>query len=178
MPFTTPTTRSTGDLITAAQWNTDLVENIKILGNPPRARAVHSTTQSLTSGSWTAISLDTENWDTDGMHSTVTNPARFTAATAGKYQVCGSIRFATNGTGLRAIGVRVNGTGAGAPTVTGVVVAPLSSDVTVLNMTTEVQLAVGDWVELCGLQTSGGALNSVNSSGEGNPFCAVRWTGT
>lgn len=31
MAYTTPTTRSSGDLITASIWNTDLVENIKAL---------------------------------------------------------------------------------------------------------------------------------------------------
>jgi hypothetical protein len=29
--YTTPTTRTTGDLITASIWNTDLVENIKVM---------------------------------------------------------------------------------------------------------------------------------------------------
>ena len=177
MPFTSPGDVTTGTTITST-WGNAVGDAIDLLANPPRARAVHSTTQSLTSGAWTAVALDTENWDSDGMHSTVTNNSRFTAATAGKYNVEGAVRFATNGTGLRGIGVRVNGTGGTGPTVTCMVIAPFSGDVTVLNCVTEVSLAVGDWVELVALQTSGGALNLVNSTLEGNPFCAVRWTGT
>ena len=33
--YTAPTTRSSGDLVTAAIWNTDLVENIKYLKDTP-----------------------------------------------------------------------------------------------------------------------------------------------
>src|SRR5574341_2291617 len=31
MPWTNPTTRSTGDLITAAIWNTDMVDNLRFV---------------------------------------------------------------------------------------------------------------------------------------------------
>jgi hypothetical protein len=35
MAWTAPTTRTTGELITAAIWNTDIVDNLNILKSPP-----------------------------------------------------------------------------------------------------------------------------------------------
>ncbi len=115
-------------------------------------------TQSLTSGAETAITLTNENVDTDGGHSNSTNTNRYTANTAGRYWVSGQVCYAANGTGVRYANIRKNGStqvssqqvpsaGAGVPTFVG---APARL----------VFLAAGDYVELLGLQTSGGALST------------------
>lgn len=50
MAWTTPTTRSTGDLISASNWNTDLVNNLKYLREPFHSAV--ATSQSITSTSY------------------------------------------------------------------------------------------------------------------------------
>ena len=86
MAWTTPTTRSTGDLITAAIWNTDLVDDLNYLyGSLPSARVYHNATQTVADVTTAALALNTERWDNDVIHDTSTNNSRLTCKTAGKY---------------------------------------------------------------------------------------------
>lgn len=59
MAWTTPTTRSTNDLITASIWNTDLVNNLLALKAPPTASYVFAGPYSTTSTS--EVDVDTTN---------------------------------------------------------------------------------------------------------------------
>jgi len=123
----------------------------------PGARAYHSITQShTTSGAWQSLALDSERYDTDTIHDTVTNNSRLTCKTAGKYLIIGNIRFAVNATGSRGVRAYLNNT-----TVVGehVEVVASAGTVTVLHISTIYDLAVNDYVELQGFQSSGGALN-------------------
>jgi len=54
---------------------------------PPMVRLTQSTGQVLASGSNQTLTWDTETFDTDSMHSTVTNTSRITFNTAGIYLV-------------------------------------------------------------------------------------------
>src|SRR5262245_7924090 len=88
MGYTTPTTHSTGDLITASIWNTDLVDNIKFLANPPACRVYNSDdSNGVVDQTDLAVSFDSERFDTDNMHSTSSNKSRITFNTAGVYVV-------------------------------------------------------------------------------------------
>lgn len=59
MAWTSPTTRSTNDLITASIWNTDLVNNLLALKSPPTASYVFGGPYSTTSTS--EVDVDTTN---------------------------------------------------------------------------------------------------------------------
>ena len=109
MAYTSPTTRSTNDLITAAIWNADMVENIKWLYNGnPGCRVYHNTTQSMTGSSDNTVLFNTERYDTDTMHSTVSNTGRITVTTAGTYMFHAQIDWAT-APGSNVMFLRLNG---------------------------------------------------------------------
>ena len=58
------------------------------------ARAFNSGNLSITSGTATIITLDSERWDTDTIHNASSNTGRLTATTAGRYQITGHIELA------------------------------------------------------------------------------------
>lgn len=87
MPYTTPTTRSTGLLVTASIWNTDLVNNILFLADPPACRVYNSSNISCADAAVTTLTFNSERFDTDNMHSTVSQTSRITFNTAGVYVV-------------------------------------------------------------------------------------------
>jgi hypothetical protein len=57
MAYTNPTTQATDHIVTATEWNTDLVDNIRALKNPPSAHfeANEATDYSTTSTTWTSV---------------------------------------------------------------------------------------------------------------------------
>lgn len=123
------------------------------------ARAYNSTTQSIASGSGdthTAATLNSEEFDTDGFHSTVTNTSRMTVPSgkAGKYRVRGMAFFEANATGIRSVCIAKNGTKLrGSATRT--LVPGSTGGISVWGEWVG-DLAVGDYVELMVYQTSGG----------------------
>lgn len=54
-----------------------------------------SATQTISSGTWTAVTWDTEDYDTLAMHDNVTNNSRLTAPSAGVYAVNFSVQLGT-----------------------------------------------------------------------------------
>lgn len=69
----------------------------------------HSTTQSISASTFTAITWDTEEFDVGSMHEGVTNPQRITIPTTGKWLVYGAILWATKNEGyFRIAGVAKN----------------------------------------------------------------------
>lgn len=114
----------------------------------------NSANQSCANNTETLLTWDTEDWDTNNLHSTSSNTSRLTCQVAGKYLVCGTIEFAENATGFRQVAVRKNGTDQGYTTTPGT--ATDTADVTFLYI---LDLAVNDYVEVTAMQNSGGALN-------------------
>ncbi len=51
------------------------------------ARVYNSVAQAIPTGTPTAVTFDTERYDTDTIHEGVTNPSRLTCRTAGKYLI-------------------------------------------------------------------------------------------
>ena len=87
MAWTTPGTATAGEVLTAAFWNEQVRDNSNFLYTPPMVRCKNSTGQSLTSGANRLLTFDSEDFDTDSMHSTATNTGRITFNTAGIYIV-------------------------------------------------------------------------------------------
>lgn len=181
MAYTTPTTRSTGDLITAAEWNTDLVDNIQFLANPPHCAVRHSSNQShTTNGAWQAVVFNTEDEDTANLHSTSSNTSRITipAGLGGLYAVSACIEFAGSAAGLRALGLRKNGTGGSGPNIKGRgQQGNPGTNSSWCWLATTVKLAAGDWIEAVAFQNSGGALNIQANTGEQYPYFTATWVG-
>lgn len=73
-------------------------------------RATKTGTQSLTNGTEAIITFDAEDYDTDAMHSTVSNTGRLVAPIAGKYHVSGVLNIlnVNNDISIR-VRVRKNG---------------------------------------------------------------------
>lgn len=133
----------------------------RVYGGGPQARAYHSTNQSIANNTLTALALDSERWDTDTIHSNVTNNSRLTCKTAGLYQIAFCISFASGAGTFRQAQIRLNG----ATFITSSLVAVVGGGVpTHFNGGTQYELAVNDYVELVVLQDSGGALNVLNGA--------------
>jgi hypothetical protein len=115
-----------------------------------------SYTQSITNGTWTALTFNAEIIDTDGFHSTSTNTSRITipSGLAGKYRISFSTQWALNGAGARASSIYKNGSAIRyTPAVLGSSVAYVGTSGSFI-----LSLAVGDYIELFVNQTSGGNL--------------------
>jgi len=64
-------------------------------------KVTKSTDQTIPTGVHTPITWDTENYDTNDMHNTVTNNSRITIKTAGKYLLVGQTTWTSNSGGSR-----------------------------------------------------------------------------
>lgn len=178
MPWTTPKTYTVGDVLTAADLNAYQRDNVAWLGtDKPHCRVRNSANISHTSsGSYQALTFNSERVDVGGMHDTVTNTGRITVPSGGGglYLIGGCIEFAANATGLRGAQIRLNGT-----TVIAVQEAPSvgAGSAHPIMVTTAYQLAAGDYVELMGKQSSGGSLNMLATGNYSPEFWAI-WQST
>ena len=178
MAWTTPKTWSVADILTAADLNAYVRDNLSWVGtDKPHARVRNSANIShSSSGSYQAVTFNSERVDVGSMHDTSSNTSRLTvpAGGGGLYAIGGVIEFAANATGRRGIDIYLNGTtvlareecnnlGAGSAT-------PVS-------ISTVYQLSAGDYVELRGLQASGGALNMLASANYSPEFWC-HWVST
>lgn len=116
--------------------------------------------QSIPNNTQTAILWSTETFDTDGFHSTSSNTSRITipAGKAGYYQLHFCAEYLASTAGNRYFEFRKNNT------AFNVVSYVATGTTTSAPMTDIVNLAVGDYIEVFELQTSGGALTLYTSS--------------
>ena len=155
-----PPTRASGITVTGAIYQADVTDAVSFLANPPEFAGYQNAVQSIPNNTWTALLLDQEQLDTDNGHSTSSNTSRYVAQFAGWYTVCGVYATAANATGFRGARIQKNGSpvlghAAYLPNATAAV------EEGVVTPTKSVQLAVGDYVEVAGYQSSGGALNTI-----------------
>ena len=123
------------------------------------AKVYHSTTQSIPDASSTALTFDSEEFDTDAFHAGGA-PTRLTipAGKDGKYLlVGGGIQAASASPALSQIFWRLNGTTVIRGTTTAWV--PSSTQTTGFGSSTIADLVAGDYVELMFYQDSSGARN-------------------
>lgn len=149
-----------------------LADAVRFALAPPLFRGRQTSVQPLTTGTFTAITWDTEDVDSANGHDTSTNPSRYTAQYAGWYQVSGGVSFANNSTGYRQTVWGVNGSlifdyfaSMGAVNGTGT---------RSVARTLMVYLAIGDYVELHGWQNGSASLNTEVASGTQSSI-NVRW---
>lgn len=86
-----------------------LLELPLVLRVPPQAAAYNSANISIVDDTNTIVTLDSEYYDTDTMHSTVTNTERLTIVTTGVYRFTFRCSWAGNVTGDRWAYIRRNG---------------------------------------------------------------------
>ena len=100
MAWTTPRTYTAGETLTAAILNTHWRDDLSFLYSPPSCRVHEVNTQTITTATLTTVTFTSEDWDTDSMHSTVSNTGRITTNTVGRYLYAGQILWNT-GVGYR-----------------------------------------------------------------------------
>jgi hypothetical protein len=133
--------------------------------------SLQKATQSLTSGTITALTWNVETNDSNGFHDNVTNNSRVTipAGYAGRYLISTTLTYdQSSGAGARFIRLYKNGA-AVSTTSTGIagggVVITGTFSITYTDI---LDLLVADYVEVYGEQSSGGALSVIgNASGTG-----------
>lgn len=120
------------------------------------ARVTSTANQSIPNNTETAINFDgTDRYDTNNIHSPTTNNTRLTCNTAGTYIIVGQTSFVGNATGYRSLRINLNA----ATTIAVLQSNPPGSVECALVVSTIWDMAIGDYVQLAVLQTSGGALN-------------------
>ena len=169
---TTPVTLTA---ISSTTFGIPVANNLTVLANPPLAKMRNSTNQSIPNTTDTALTWDTEDFDTAGGHSTVSNTSRYTCQSgyAGKYLVRCTVFYAASAGGtFRDVWFAINGTN-----VTGSSGRALPASATILSVTAEtiVTLTVGDYVEAFTRHDSGGALLTATPFARGQSFFEVQW---
>lgn len=157
---------------TSALFNATTKATADFLTNPPRFKGYATSAQALGTGTtFVPISLDSEEYDTDAGHSTVTNTSRYVVQVAGTYDITAILAFAVNGTGNRSVGITVNGL---SPRGSVAQLPSLPTNSWCCGITCTTALAVGDYVEMIGWQTSGGNLNTSVTLAFG-PSLTLKW---
>jgi len=120
-----------------------------------------SADQSISTSTNTAITFNTEDFDTDAFHSTSSNTSRFTvpAGKAGKYLLNGNLNWDVNSNTRMQIYILKNGSNFSTPA------AVTGDDYPNLSFSLVISLAVNDYVEVAGYQESGGSINVSGTSG-------------
>jgi hypothetical protein len=133
------------------------------------------TQQTLTTGTWTAITQDSEGVDTVNGHSTVTNTSRYTPTISGWFRTLTVVSYSANATGVR--GARTMRNGAGVDTCpydmransgAGDISTPRATGEIFCNGTT-------DYLEPYGYQASGGNLATSYTSNFVGCLFVAQW---
>jgi hypothetical protein len=137
---------STGGVAPAA-WGLQIRTNQEFMIDPPACSVFNTTTQNVGGSTISVMLATSENYDNNGMHSTVSNTGRITAQTAGRYLFTATIRFGLTNLDSNqfcSASLLINGTtrldGFGGQVGS----AAVGSVVTVVRTTV---LSVGDYVE-------------------------------
>lgn len=173
---TVPVTRTwvAGEVVTAAYMNNNITAVLGWLLSPAICQVRQIVAVSIANGgSGIVMTYTAEDVDSTGMHSTVSNTSRLTAVYPGWYSANATNAYASAAAGVRGGVWNVNGAGMNGsntfltapPTVAATITATLRPVLLFLN--------VGDYIEVRGYQTSGGALNTAISAGEQSTASAV-----
>ena len=166
-----------GEIVTAAYMNNTIRDVENYLLAPPLFLGRQTVAQTLTTGTFTAVTFDAEDVDSAGGHSTSVNTSRYTAQYTGWYWPGGGVGFAANTTGRRNSEWRTNGAtvisgsgfyasanaGAGNVVKIGTISLPIF-----LNATT-------DYLEMLALQDSGGNLNTAVGGINDQSCFSLKW---
>jgi hypothetical protein len=177
LPYTTPSTIATAQLVTTSLMNTEWVENIKFLANPPACRAYHNTTQSVSDGTPAFVAFNSERYDTDTMHSTSVATDRITFKTAGLYVVQFNGAFvASNDYVSSFAGIYLNSSMFIGLTNGGAAVTGLND--LYLSVSTVYKFAVNDYIQAQVMQNnSGSAAKNLMGGAAFSPEFSATWIG-
>lgn len=142
--------------VAPAAWGDVLRDNFEFLVDPPNCSVYNSSAVSVSTSSATILNANSENYDNDAMHSTVSNTSRITFQTPGRYGCTASAQFGANAAGIRQIEFLLNGVAILASVSRIPAVSGFDSYVKTFI---KVTAAAGDWIEARVFQNSGGALN-------------------
>lgn len=151
---------------------TALTEWYYDIANPRLAhigcRVRDASVQSIGNNAYESVDFDTEDFDTDAFHDTATNNSRITIPSGldGKYLVWASIGFAANATGERGLKIRQDDTTDYAEDIRE---APAANEA-VITISTVVDLAAAEYVEVHAFQNSGAGLNTLQETNSSPEF--------
>lgn len=163
LPVPSQRTWSVSDLVTAAEMNANVRDAINFVINPPMFIGHQATPQSIGSGSFVNVALDTNDLDTYSGHSTTVNNTQYFSQLAGIYSVTCSSGWAA------AANRRLMNTASGA----GATLLGTGTQVEIPNNNTGTvsllsvcyfRLPVSAWVQMQVQQISGGSLNLGSAS--------------
>lgn len=159
--------------VSAAFWNAQVRDSTTFLLNPPHCVMLQTVTAQTGITGNTAILFDTNEVDSYGGHSTVTNTNQYVAQVAGWYQCSGDIAYAATGTvpSTRTAIWFKNGV-----TVPGVAITratDVTSATAVVAPTREIFLNVGDFVSLIASSTAAASTNV--AGGSTVSMATIRW---
>ena len=159
----------TNSNITDSRQNLKFNKNhINITSGTQAARAYKTSTQTIANVTWTAVTWDVEEFDTNGFIDLSSHNTRITIPEDGYYVVGGTIGFDANNTGLRLLTIRINGDSTDRHAYHTANAYGASAYGIVLSSSTILQLSSGDYVEMFVYQDSGGNLDTQHvSNGDG-----------
>lgn len=136
-------------------------------------RVTHLSAIVISTGTQTILPFNTEVFDDNDLHDTVTNNSRLTAVVAGRYFISAGISWGGVSTGNREIHIKLNGGALIALRKSGALMA----DLYIQGVSTIYNLAANDYVEVQVWHNRGVNL-SINSVGNYSPiFMMQRWRG-
>jgi hypothetical protein len=122
------------------------------------ARLWNTTTQNISNATNTAITFDSESYDTNTYHSTATNTSRLTVPSTGYYRLDAEILFDANATGGRFLSIKKNNTTEIAYVEVGA--ATQATVGTSVSISCQISATASDYFEVLAYQTSGGTRNT------------------
>lgn len=155
MAWTTPRTWATNEVLTSANMNQFISDDLSWMGiSRPHGRATDGSFSHTSSGNWLSPSWDSISTNVGSGFATSTG--FFTAPAAGFYLVGADATFAANATGAR--GIMLSSSADGGGTVYAQNFSPSQSIGVAAAVTTGVQLASSGRVYVSLFQGSGGTL--------------------
>ena len=171
--YNTIGTFTAGAILTAAQMNA-IGTNVNNYRVPPACRAYNNANITLANASGTILTLNSEDFDTDSMHSLTTNTERLTVTTPGIYVVSAEVKFDINAAGMRYIAIIKNAAtyvcDSSTPSTGG-------GTFTEVNVTGLVSMANGDYFSLYAYQNSGGNLAARGNVTPNGVWLSAAWVG-
>ena len=125
--------------------------------DPPMFRMYQAVAQSINNSTYTQITCDTSEYDTESGRSG-SSPYSYTIPTGGRWQFTGMISWSGNATGVRIAALFKNGSQINGANCSEQA-APAANATNVIVSAT-VAVTAGDVIGLYGWQSSGGALNT------------------
>ena len=130
------------------KWDTGLSSDIG-------ARVYNNAAIEIADSVATALTFNSERWDTAAMHSVSSATNQLVCKVAGTYLIGCNVRWEANASGVRDVGIRLNGS----TYITRVYMSAGASINHMQSLSTVYDLAVNDYVEVIVGQNSGGPLD-------------------